>query len=241
MLSRITKSLSVLAVGAAMLACASASAADGPYVVGGNEHILMGIVLDEARVRAILPKGMEPTEGMTGGLNIYTSNGGEGVAAYERSYIWVDLANFNSITGHGGRYIIWLSDSQHSVKMGKAGYDTEVGASSISKDGNRITGTTRLGGNQVLSMTIELSDAGCGDAVGTQNYPSLPKGAEGMVVTQYSFAGKICGASPVSVDISAPADHPLSVYKPVKTIWAAFAKDLSFSGSPLMPIKMAGN
>ncbi|WP_417517303.1 hypothetical protein [Minwuia sp.] len=241
MFHRITKGLGALTIGAAMLTAAAAQAADGPYVVSGNEHILVGITLDEAKVRAVLPEGMEPTEGITGGLNIYTSNGGEGVAAYQRSYVWVDLANFDSITGNGGRYILWLSDSAHSAKMARAGYDTEVGASTLTKDGHRVIGTTALGGEQVMKITIELSDAGCGDAVGTQNYPSLPQGAEGLVVTQYSFAGKICGASPVSVDITAPADHPLSVYKPVSVVWAAFAKDLSFSGSPLMPVKMAGN
>lgn len=240
MFHRIIKNLGALALGTTILASVSANAADGPYVVGGNEHILVGITLDEAKVRAVLPAGMEPTEGITGGLNIYTSNGGDGFAAYQRSYVWVDLANFDSITGNGGRYILWLADSTHAAKMARAGYDTEVGASALTKAGNKVTGTTVLGGKQVMQVTIALSDAGCGDAVGTQNYPSLPKDAEGLVVTQYSFAGKICGASPVSVDITAPADHPLSTYAPTKVVWAAFAKDLSFSGSPLMPVKMAG-
>ena len=49
------------AFGLVVLAVAAprADAAD-PYVVRGNEHIIIGITLDEAAVRAALPAGLEP-------------------------------------------------------------------------------------------------------------------------------------------------------------------------------------
>jgi hypothetical protein len=62
-----------------ILSAASAQAGGGPYVVHGNQHIIVGITLDEAAVRAALPEGFEPTKGITGGINLYNSKGGAGV------------------------------------------------------------------------------------------------------------------------------------------------------------------
>ena len=221
-----------------VLAVATAHA-DGstPYVVSGNDHIIIGITLDEGAVRAALPEGLEPAEGITGGLNVYRSGGGEGVAAYERTYVWVDLANFDSLTGNKGRYILWLADSAHAAKMAKIGYDTTTGATSIAEDGRAVTGSTVLDGAEVMKVAIELADAACGPAVGTMNYPSLPAGKDALAATQYTFSGTACGATPVSVDISAPEGHPLATFKPQSVIWAAMVRDLSFSASPLLPIQ----
>ncbi len=78
-----------------------------PYVVRGNTHMLVGITLDEAAVRAALPEGLEPAEGISGGLNIYLSGGGYDHPAYSRAYVWVDLAGFDSASGAKGRYVLW--------------------------------------------------------------------------------------------------------------------------------------
>ena len=82
-----------------LLTAATAQAGGGPYVVRGNQHIIVGITLNEAAVRAALPNGLEPTKGITGGINFYSSKGGEGVAAYTRLYVWADVAGHDSIDG----------------------------------------------------------------------------------------------------------------------------------------------
>ncbi len=68
------------------VAAPRADAAD-PYVVRGNEHIIIGITLDEAAVRAALPAGLEPTESISGGINVYTSGGGYATEPYTRAYV----------------------------------------------------------------------------------------------------------------------------------------------------------
>ena len=75
---------------------------------------------------------------------------------------------------------------------------------------------------------------------GSVNYPSKRASDGKMVITQYTAAGTACGAEPVSAEFMIDAGHPLAKFKPTKLIWAAFVPDLSFSGSPLIPIKLAG-
>ncbi len=241
-MKKIVSVLGLMAAGLLManLAAAPAVAGDGPYVVRGNQHMLIGITLDEATVRAALPAGLEPAEGITGGINVYTSKGSEDVAAYGRSYVWVDVKGYDSINGGLGRYILWSATSTGPDKLKKAGYMEVQGDTSVSLDGRNIAGSTMVGGQKIMSTAIMLNEDGkCGPAAGSLNYPSLPDAGGKLMVTQYTFTAKICGAKPVSAEIQVDAGHPLAKFKPTKVVWAAYAKDLSFSGSPLMPIKMA--
>jgi hypothetical protein len=219
----------------------TAQAGDGPYVVRGNQHMLIGIVLDEAAVRAALPKGLEPADGMTGGINVYKSGGGEGVAAFGRSYIWVDLKGFDSISGSKARYILWSATSTGLGKLKRAGYLVVKGDTVLKKDGAQVSGSTVVDGKQIMKTAIKLADdKKCGPATGSLNYPILPDRAGKLMMIQYTFIATICGgASPVAAEIMVDADHPLAKFKPTKMTWAAFAPDLSFAGSPMIPIKMA--
>lgn len=75
---------------AAALALASAGTAaiadNVPYVVGGYTHMLIGVTMHEAGVREMLPKGLEPAEGITGGMQVYASDGGEGMAVTQYAF-----------------------------------------------------------------------------------------------------------------------------------------------------------
>lgn len=237
--SKIKLFVTSIAISTAVMSPYAAIAGDGPYVVSGNQHILMGITLDEAAVRAALPKGLEPAEGITGGLNVYKSKGGEGVAAYDRTYVWVDLKGLDSVNGAKGRYILWAATSTGPGKLKKAGNIEVKGDTAMSKDGSDITSVTTINGKPIMKTAIKLGDGPkCGPAAGSINYPSLPDPSDGFVMTQYTFSASICGASPVSAEVMVDGDHPLAQFKPQKITWAAFAPKLSFSGSPLIPIKM---
>ncbi len=235
--TRIVRLLTVLFV----IAPVAAKAGDGPYVVGGNEHILIGITLNEAAVRAALPSGLEPAEGITGGINVYTSKGGDGVAAYARTYVWVDLQGFDSVDGNKARYILWSATSTGPDKLKKVGYLEVQGDTSLSKKGNAVSGTLTVAGSTALTAAIELAEGPkCGPVVGSLNYPSQPDGAQGLVISQFTYLATGCAATPVAVELAVEKAHPLSAFKPEKLVWAAFAKDLSFSGSPMIPLKVAG-
>ncbi len=234
------RSIRLFAIGAAALTSLAAQAGDGPYVVRGNQHMIIGITLDEASVRAALPKGLEPTDGITGGINVYQSKGGEGIAAYGRTYVWADIKGHDSINGGQARYILWAATSTGADKLKKAGNLEVKGDTALNKDGVDVTGMTTVDGKEIMKASIKLADGPkCGPATGSVNYPSMPSPSAKMVMTQYTFSATLCGAAPVSADVMVDASHPLAKFKPTKLTWAAFAPELSFSASPLIEIKMA--
>jgi len=231
--------LSAVLIVLAPIVSSAGEAFKAPYLVGGNQHIVMGITLDEAAVRAALPDGLEPTADLTGGLNIYTSQGGDGVAPFTRSYVWVDLEGHDSVSGSKGRYILWGASNPGAGNLQHLGYDAVKGDTTLEQAGNTVTGSTTVDGKEVMKVEIELTGEACSPAVGSLNYPGDLDGTGPMAVTQFFWSGSICAASPVSVDISVGPDHALANYKPAAVSWAIMAEDLSFSGSPPFPQKMA--
>jgi hypothetical protein len=223
-------------------AAVSGGATEAPYVMRGNQHIWVGITLDEAVVRAALPEGLEPAEGITGGLNIYTSQGSDTVAPFTRSYVWADLAGRDSLTGAKGRFILWAANSGGTAKMEHLGYQATTGSTALSRDGKTLTGTATVDGSDVITVSIELKDDPCGPASGVLHYPSLLDGAGPMVITQYSWASStVCGAVPVSVDIPASDVNQFAKFAPTSVIWAAYGDGVSVGASPPFQVAPAGN
>ncbi|MDF2235729.1 hypothetical protein P2H44_24500 [Albimonas sp. CAU 1670] len=231
---RLRNMLATAVVALAAAANAGWSAENVPYVVRGNTHMLIGVTLNEAAVREMLPEGLEPTEGVTGGLQVYTSEGSDSVEAYTRSYVWADLSGMNSITGNPGRYILWVADTVHAKKMAGLGYDSQAGEVTLAESEGILTGAAQVDGAQVLNASVKAGD--CGAGTGVINYPSKPEWAEGLAVTQYAFAGKFCGGELVGMEITAPEGHALSKLAPQPAGWAAVARELSFSATPAMPL-----
>lgn len=231
--------LGLLAAGAVALTTAGFAMAveNVPYVVRGNTHMLIGVKYDAAAVSEILPEGLEAAAGNSGGIQVYTSGGGEGVAPYTRTYAWVDLANYDSLTGNKGRYILWLSDTVHAEKMAKVGYITAAGDVSLEEADGAITGMAVVDGAQVWKGSVDAGE--CGAGTGTINYPSVPAWGEGMAVTQYAFAGKFCGATMTELEFTAPDGHTLAKLNPQAAGWAAVARELSFSATPAMALPKA--
>jgi hypothetical protein len=119
------------------------------------------------------------------------------------------------------------------------GYDAVSGDTKLEQAGKTVTGSTTVDGNEVRKVEIELTGEACHAAVGSLNYPSKPDHTGPMVVTQFFWSGSIYAASPVSVDISVGPDHARANYKPAAVLWAVQAENLSFSGSPPFPQKLA--
>lgn len=83
----------LLAVG---IANAGGPPAAPPYLVAGSNHIIVGVVWEEAAVRRALPAWVTPVEGMTGAINIYQAERGYGLTPYQSAYFWVDVEGYDS-------------------------------------------------------------------------------------------------------------------------------------------------
>jgi hypothetical protein len=229
-----------LAVSAIMSVCLAGlstpaiagDAGHGPYVVRGNTHMIIGVTLDEAAVRAALPEGLEPTEGITGGYNIYTSGGGFDHPAYTRAYVWADLAGYDSVSGPA-RYVLWGVTSPGADGAQAEGINLFDGSSEITETGATVVGVGLEGEAEIIRAEITLNDEPCGEAAGILNYPVVLPDGGGKAMHQYPFAADICGAAPVSLEVSVGAYHALNAFKPTQVIWAALARNLSFAGTTI--------
>jgi hypothetical protein len=222
--------IGVLAVALTGFAAVAGDVGHGPYVVRGNTHMIIGVTLDEAAVRAALPEGLEPTEGITGGYNIYLSGGGYDHPAYSRAYVWVDLAGYDSPSGPA-RYVLWGVTGPGADVARAEGINLYDGGAEIAEDGASVVGTGLENDAPIIRAEIALNDEPCGAAAGILNYPVVLPDDGQKAMHQYPFAADICGASPVSLEVSVGAYHALNKFKPVAVIWAALARDLSFAGT----------
>ena len=201
-----------------------------PYIVRGNNHILIGVSLDEIAVRAALPAGIEPTEGVTGGYNVYRSGGGYNTPAFTRAYVWVDVEGHDSASGSKGRWVLWGVTGPGAERSQADGYDIHDGSAALIEHGATITGTAEQNGSKILRVEIERGDGGCTPAAGMSNYLVTLPATGKLAMHQYLFAADICGSTPVSIQVLVGNDHPLAKFKPTALLWAAQAKDLSFAG-----------
>src|SRR4249920_1991722 len=77
-----------------------------PYQMAGTNHVLIGVVWDEAAIRKALPSGITPVKEMTGGINIYQAERGYVIGQYQSAYFWVDIEGFDSPDGTKGRWML---------------------------------------------------------------------------------------------------------------------------------------
>lgn len=219
---------------AGVILSVSASAAEGdvpglPWQMAGNNHVLVGVVWNEA-VLKIVPKGLSATPERTGGINIYHSPRGYGAAPYQSGYGWIDLAGQDAADGSKARYI-FRAGVGPTANITEA--FTRIWGSGIRSGGTKLEtadgvlqATGMMSGKVWGTVRIKTSDQ-CGNAAGTLNYfiPS-PDGSK-LSRMQIPFATIACGAEPVTVEINFP-DPDIAGVKPEKLLWAAELREAAF-------------
>ena len=88
------------------VACGEELPVAPPYLVGGTNHVLVGVVWDEAAIREALPSWLTPAKDATGLIDIYQTGEVYGLAPYRAAYFSVDLEGFDSPSGVKGRWIL---------------------------------------------------------------------------------------------------------------------------------------
>jgi hypothetical protein len=206
-----------------------------PYQIAGTNHVIIGVVWDEAAVRKSLPRGITPVKEMSGGINIYQADKGYGIAPYQSAYFWVDLEGFDSPEGTKGRWMLagvyGPQEKTPAALMEYYGFPVRIGTSRFesTSEGKRAIGT--VNGQDFITAEIK-SVPECGPAAGLINYPGLSAKTRQLVVNEIPFAGDFCKAELVSLNVNATAGDPFSAYPIAKVVWAAEFKNGSFSFSP---------
>jgi hypothetical protein len=185
----------------------------------------MGVVLDEAAVRKLLPPGVNPTKDLTGGINIYQTERANSIGAYHAAYIWVDVDGYDSPDGAKGRFIL-VAVGGPSEKVSASlhqfyGFPARVGTSRFepTPDGKLAVGS--FNGQDVIATEVKSHPDACGPAGGMVNYLSVSPVTHQLLVDPMPWAGDMCRADPVAVKVMASPSDPFAQVPIIKPIWAA--------------------
>ena len=230
------KLLGVALCTACGLSSAQTKAPPPPYLIAGSNHVLLGVVWDEAAIRKALPRGITPVKEMTGAINIYQTGKSYAFGPYQSAYFWVDIEGFDAPDGTKGRWMlagVYGPEGKMHVALNEYyGLPVRLGTSRFepTAQGKRAIGT--VNGQDFITVEIKSIPGECQAVAGSLNYPGVSPKTKQLVVNEIPYVGEACKAEPVSVNVSAPAGDPFSAFPIVNVVWAAEFKDASFSFSP---------
>jgi hypothetical protein len=218
-----------LAIGASAGLAAEGDIPALPWQMAGNNHVLVGVVWNEA-VLKLIPKSLTAVPERTGGINIYYSPRGYGAAPYQSGYGWVDLAGNDASDGSKARYI-FRAGVGPAEKITKAfqqiwGPAVRSGGTELESKGDIRQATGVMSGQTWGVVQIKTTDK-CQDAAGTLNYFIPSADGSRLSLMQIPHTSIFCAAEPVSVEISFP-DAEASGVKPEKLIWAGELREAAF-------------
>lgn len=220
----------------------AAMAADGdipplPWQMAGNNHVVVGVVWNDA-VLKLIPKGLTPVPERTGGINIYQSPRGYGVGPYQSGYGWIDLAGNDAADGSKARYIFRAGVGPDKVAEAFRqiwGSAVRSGGTRLESKGDVMQATGTMGGKTWGTVQIKSSDK-CQNAAGTLNY--LIPAADGSRLSrmQIAWSSVFCPAELLSAEISFPESDAAAV-KPEKLLWAGEMREAAFSFTQPLALK----
>lgn len=224
-----------IAAAAAVLALAPPAVADEapppPWLMTGANTVTIAVTWGAEGIAALLPAGVVPAANLSGGVNIYYTGGGYGLAAYTAAYAYVNVEGWNSADGALARYVLggWYGPDP-KVSAGLRdwfGAAVEAGESMQMAEGADWIGE---GGDGVSSIRVRVTPAGeCVPAAGTLNYVGPAGEGMGLGLLKIPFMGEFCPGAPVSVEITAPEGSPLAALEVKSMLGGGQLKNGTFS------------
>jgi hypothetical protein len=205
-----------------------------PYLVSGSHHVLAGVTLDEAVVRSMLPPGVQPAAGITGGINMYTAERASGLPPYSSFWIWVDVEGFDAPDGSKGHWMLtgaYSPDSVASALHKYFGYPTRGGTTGIELSGDRVRATGTVAGKEMVRIDLARKPGPCQRVSSAVSEVTRDGGSGKLQTSTIPFMGEVCNAESFKVDFPAPAGDVLARLKPIKILWVVEYKNDAFGWS----------
>jgi hypothetical protein len=166
----------VFLVLSAGLVLAGDAAPPPPYLQNKLQGIGVGLVFDAAVVRSVLPPEIEPVEEMTGGILLYNTEEGYGLAPFSAFYLHVDIKGFDSADGSKGRWMLQGFYGGPDTKVSEAirkyyGFPVRAGESRrVTTDASTV-GMGTLAGQEMVRLVVTPKPTTCKSVAGALNYP----------------------------------------------------------------------
>lgn len=178
------------------------------------------LVYDEAVVRRMLPPGIEPADGMTGGLNLYTADLGYGLTPYTAVYFYLHVKGLDSADGAHARWMlqgVYGPDPRVPAALHRHyGMPVRVGESRLDARADCTVGTGTLAGRDMVRIEVRTRPATFAPTAGIVHFGGRLERTGEIVVMQMPFLGEVCELEPVSFEVLAPPGDPMNLLKSVQ-------------------------
>lgn len=200
--------LAALSAGPAM----AEEAPPPPYLMTGANTVTIAVTWQAESLEGLLPEGVIPLEDLSGGLNVYDTEGGFGFGPYSAAYAYVNLRGWDSVDGTPARYILggWYGPDPSVAAAMLQHFHAPVtpGEAEQGPEGEGWAGTGH--GADAGMIRLEVIPGGdCIDFAGFLNYVGEAGGGAGLSLLRIPYAGDFCPAEPVSVEIAGPEGSAL--------------------------------
>jgi hypothetical protein len=196
-----------------------------PYYISRGEYVVIGIAYDEARVKKMVPAGVQMVPGATGVIIMYTAGESYGLPAYSSSWLGLDVEGFDPPGGGKARWMLTGLYSPGSVAAALAkyfNYPTREGSTRLERDGRRVVIVGSMGGQEIIRAELVLKAEPCQRVSGMIHEVTRKPGSDAMQLIKIPNVGDWCAAESTKVEISAPSGDPFGQLNPVKVLWGGF-------------------
>jgi hypothetical protein len=211
-----------------------------PYLITSAEHLIILFEADESAITSILPPGLKPAEGNIVGLNMYHAQHAVGLVPYTASYLWVNLAGFDSSDGTKGRWMVegWYApEPVPTVFKNQLGIPVQLGITRFERSGNRLHAILNSGNVDLIDAAIEVKDTNPISSNTVLKYPAWRKNvpaaasrepASDIVVNRIPITGELTPASVVSLEFHLQSSDAAKVLQPKRLLDAMYFKSTAF-------------
>lgn len=209
-----------------------------PYQVYHARNFWMGVRFDPAAVRAVLPSGLVPAAGATGGAGVGLS-GPDDAAVVTGAWVYVDVEGFDAPDDRPGRFHVAEFYSTPYFAFSRANFSryAEAGGGNAGLQDDLLTAMAGPPGSPIISIRARVRpNEVTSDISFTLNTLSVLDSGQITFAPIPTFIRKRLAAEPVDLTFSAPSGHPLHALVPRELVWAAHNFDVSLTAGLARPL-----
>jgi hypothetical protein len=197
-----------------------------PYFINRGEYVVIGVAFDEARIKSLLPIGVQLAKGATGEIIMYTAGESYGLPPYSAAWIGVDVDGFDTAAGNKGRWMVTGLYGPASVKDALAkyfDYPTREGWTRVEREGRRVVAIGTMGGKEMIRVELTLKSEPCQRGSGLIHEVTRKASTSGMQLIKIPYVSDWCAADSVKIDVSAPSSDLFGQVGPMKVLWGGYS------------------
>jgi len=193
-----------------------------PYQASNVYMSFIGVRFEPGAARALLPPELNPIDGSTGTICVYSVGSGWGIAPFTACFVAVEVDGYHALDGSPGYYLATGYYSGRGYQMMHFNYNehAQKGGSRHFRDGDLAVGVGGPDGRDVLAIKSRPTDNILPESTGSRHYMGKrPQG--GTNIFPIAFFGQIGEAEPLSVEIADEADERMKLARPTELLFGA--------------------